>query len=172
MNYFCFAPSGGIGRESTVFYKRLADFVQEERQTLYSVTTMGWLRYCLNFPLLRSAILCIRGSRFSWQHTFQESNITLACHSGGQIGTWLWLTIHFPFSFYKATWCVFLLVYLYNVTIKEEKKKSDHGHCSSDPSYWCTVLLVTSYVYEMAQCGKLYQSEDFSTHQWLYFSGV
>jgi len=37
--HFCFEmkrPSGGIGRESTVFYKRLADFVQEERQALFS----------------------------------------------------------------------------------------------------------------------------------------
>ena len=59
-----FSTTGGMGRESTVFYKRLADSLARKRDKPYSVT-MGWLRCCLNFVLLRSAILCIKGSRSS-----------------------------------------------------------------------------------------------------------
>ena len=70
-----FSTSGGIGRDSTVFYKSLADSLSGKRDKPYSVT-MGWLRCCLNFALLRSAILCIRGSRSSRRYPLQESNIT------------------------------------------------------------------------------------------------
>ena len=62
-----FSTSGGMGRESTVFYKGLADYLSRKRDLPYSVT-MGWLRCYLNFAFLRSAILCIRGSRSSKQH--------------------------------------------------------------------------------------------------------
>ena len=76
-----FSTSGGMGKESTVFYKRLADSLSRKRDKPYSVT-MGWLRCCLNFALLRSAILCIRGSRSSRHYPLQESNITLATLEG------------------------------------------------------------------------------------------
>ena len=76
-----FSTSGGMGRECTVFYRRMADLLSRKRDKPYSVK-MGWLRCCLNFALLRSAILCIRGSRSSQHHPFQESNITLATVEG------------------------------------------------------------------------------------------
>ena len=57
-----FSTSGGMGKESSVFYKGLADFLSTKRDMPYS-RTMGWLRCRLNFALLHSAILCIRGSR-------------------------------------------------------------------------------------------------------------
>ena len=76
-----FSTSGGMGKESTVFYKRLADSLSRKRDKTYSVT-MGWLRCCLNFALLRSAILCIRGSRSSRHYPLQESNITLSTLEG------------------------------------------------------------------------------------------
>ena len=63
----CFSPlvfttSGGMGREATVVYKRLADRLSAVRDSSYA-QTMGWLRCRLSFALLRSALLCIRGSR-------------------------------------------------------------------------------------------------------------
>ena len=76
-----FSTSGGMGRESTVFYKRLADYLSRKRDLPYSVT-MGWLRCCLNFDLLRPAILCIRGSRSSKHHPYHEANINLALEEG------------------------------------------------------------------------------------------
>ena len=46
-----FSTSGGMGKESTVFYKKLADYLSRKRDLPYSVT-MGWLWCCLNFALL------------------------------------------------------------------------------------------------------------------------
>ena len=72
-----FSTSGGMGKESSVFYKRLADFLSTKRDMPYS-RTMGWLRCRLNFALLRSAILCIRGSRSTRKNPLLETDINLA----------------------------------------------------------------------------------------------
>ena len=76
-----FSISGGMGRESMVFYKRLADYLSRKIDLPYSVT-MSWLRCCLNFALLRSAILCIWDSRSSKHHPYHEANINLALEEG------------------------------------------------------------------------------------------
>ena len=57
-----FSTTGGMGRLATIFYKRLASMLADKRQQPYA-TTMGWLRCQLSFSLLRSTILCLRGSR-------------------------------------------------------------------------------------------------------------
>ena len=72
-----FSTSGGMGKESSVFYKRLANFLSTKRDMPYS-RTMGWLRCRLNFALLRSAILCIRGSRSTRKNPLLETDINLA----------------------------------------------------------------------------------------------
>ena len=59
-----FTSTGGMGREATTFYKRLADLLATRWGQPYS-TTIRWLRCRMSFALLRSAILCIRGSRSS-----------------------------------------------------------------------------------------------------------
>ena len=69
VEYGVFTPlvctsTGGVGREATVFYKRLADLLATHWGQPYS-STIHWLRCRLSFALLRSAILCIRGSRSS-----------------------------------------------------------------------------------------------------------
>ena len=56
--------TGGMGREATVFYCHLADLLATHWGQDYS-STINWLRCHLSFALLRSAVLCIRGSRFS-----------------------------------------------------------------------------------------------------------
>lgn len=54
--------TGGMGKEATAFYKRLASLISEARNEPYSAV-MSWVRCRLSFALLRSCILCIRGSR-------------------------------------------------------------------------------------------------------------
>ena len=73
---------GGIGREATTFYKRLADLISCKRDKPYSVI-MGWLRCKLFFAAVRSSILCIRGSRSSFNHPIRDFDITLASSEGG-----------------------------------------------------------------------------------------
>ena len=80
-----FAPlvlsiSGGLGPIATTVYKRLASLVAEKHNHPYS-STLFWLRCKVSFSLLRSAIMCIRGSRSSYHrptNMFSEA-IDLSC---------------------------------------------------------------------------------------------
>ena len=63
----CFTPlvfstSGGLGPAATTFYTRLASLIAEKHDQPYSLT-LFWLGAKLSFSLLRSAIMCLRGSR-------------------------------------------------------------------------------------------------------------
>lgn len=57
-----FTPYGGSSRETEHFISTLSHKVAEKRNLEQSTVT-NWLRTKLSFCLLRSAILCIRGSR-------------------------------------------------------------------------------------------------------------
>ena len=59
------STTGGLARQSTIFYKRLALLVAEKRELKYS-DVIRWLRLKLSFCLLRSSIMCLRGSRSSY----------------------------------------------------------------------------------------------------------
>ena len=59
-----FTVSGGMAKESTVFYKRLATLLSNKWSQPYSVT-INWIRCCITFSLLRSSIRCLRGARSS-----------------------------------------------------------------------------------------------------------
>ena len=59
---FVFATTGGMGREAIVFYRCLADHLSRRGSTSYS-QTLAFIRCILSFSLLRSATMCIRGSR-------------------------------------------------------------------------------------------------------------
>ena len=76
-----FTTTGSMGREGTTFYKRLADMLSHKQEKPYSVV-MGWLRCRLSFAILRSSIMCLRGTRSSFGHPVNEVNLTLACPEG------------------------------------------------------------------------------------------
>ena len=76
-----FSTTGGLGREATTFYKRLADLLSNKRNQPYSIV-LSWLRCRLSFAMIRSAIMCIRGSRSSVHHPVCDNNITLATAEG------------------------------------------------------------------------------------------
>lgn len=57
-----FSCFGGMGVEAKRFYNRLSEKIAEKRNDPISVAT-NWVRTRLSFSLLRSALLCIRGSR-------------------------------------------------------------------------------------------------------------
>ena len=64
---FCplvFSTSGAAGRLATRFLKRLAGKIAEKDNEEYSAV-MAWIRCKLSFALLRSAVMCVRGSRSS-----------------------------------------------------------------------------------------------------------
>ena len=82
-----FTTTGSMGKEGTTFYKRLADMLSRKQEKPYSVV-MGWLRCRLTFALLRSAILCIRGTRSSFNHPVDKQNLTLASVEGQIVAQW------------------------------------------------------------------------------------
>ena len=57
-----FSSNGGMGRECSIFYKRLSEmFADKKKQPIHETTSL--IRTKLSFSLLRSTIRCIRGSR-------------------------------------------------------------------------------------------------------------
>ena len=66
-----FSTSGGMATEAQIFYKRLAQLIAEKKQEPRSYVT-AYLRTRLSFALVRSAILCLRGSRPSYPNTSVE----------------------------------------------------------------------------------------------------
>ena len=73
---------GGLSRETAVFYKRLANLLAVKRSSSYT-RTMTWLRARLAFELIKSATMCIRGSRStSYRSPINNENIELALTEG------------------------------------------------------------------------------------------
>ena len=52
-----FATTGGLSRETTIFYKRLAELMSISRNAKYH-ETISWMRRKLSFSLVKSAIMC------------------------------------------------------------------------------------------------------------------
>ena len=75
-----FTPYGGVSRETEHFIKTLSAKLTEKRDVPYSIV-INWMRSKISFALLRSAILCVRGTR-NWRSFAPTStaNIELAGH--------------------------------------------------------------------------------------------
>ncbi|KAG0702073.1 hypothetical protein GWK47_025170 [Chionoecetes opilio] len=58
-----FTTSGGMGPKAKCFYSRLADVMAEKKHQPRS-HVVAWMRCLLSFSLLRSALLCLRGTRY------------------------------------------------------------------------------------------------------------
>ena len=80
-----FTTSGGMGITAAVVYKRIASLIAEKQDKPYS-RMIHWIRCRLNFSLLRSAIMCLRGSRSALHRPDSPptttTNIDLACSEG------------------------------------------------------------------------------------------
>ena len=71
-----FTTSGAIGPQATLVLKRMAEKISE-RQSLPRSVVAGWLRCRLSFGLLRTTLLCVRGTRKNKPITV-ENNVALA----------------------------------------------------------------------------------------------
>ena len=75
-----FSCFGGMSEECSKFYNRVSDMISEKRNIEPSVAR-SWIRTKLNFSLLKTMNLCIRGSRSTKPHTNEElatTNINMA----------------------------------------------------------------------------------------------
>ncbi|KAG0700696.1 hypothetical protein GWK47_025513 [Chionoecetes opilio] len=59
-----FTTSGGMGPKAKCFYSRLADVMAEKKHQPRS-HVVAWMRCRLSLSLLSSALLCLRGTRYS-----------------------------------------------------------------------------------------------------------
>ena len=57
-----FTTTGGMAEECNRYHSRLAELLAIKKGEEYS-TTMSWIRAKVSFAVLRSALLCLRGSR-------------------------------------------------------------------------------------------------------------
>jgi len=77
----CAVSTGSFGCEATTFYKSLADLVSSKQQKHYSSVT-SWLRCRLSIAILRSAVMCVGGSRSCHYCLRCEVKITLPSSEG------------------------------------------------------------------------------------------
>ena len=68
------SATGGLAREATIFYKRLASMLASKWGQTYN-STLCWLRCRLAFSLLRSSIQAIRGARSSRGHAIKMPTV-------------------------------------------------------------------------------------------------
>ncbi len=100
------SASGGLGKETTVFYKRLASLLAEKWDQPYH-QVINWLRCSLSYSLLRSAIQCVRGSRSSpVVAPSRPSHQWIWCRPRHTCAKWTNKYIIFPF-------CIFFLFVLF-----------------------------------------------------------
>ena len=59
-----FSAAGGMGRERSMFFKKLSQLISIKQKEELSVATYG-VRCKISFALLQSCLLCIRGSQKS-----------------------------------------------------------------------------------------------------------
>ena len=73
-----FSCFGGMGKECSIFFKKLAVQLSEKKNEKLS-KTINWIRTRINFHLLRSCLLCVRGSRTIKQkyETVSETDISV-----------------------------------------------------------------------------------------------
>ena len=57
-----FITTGGMGKECSKYDSRLAQFIAIKKEEQYA-KTISWIRTRTSFALLRSALVCLRGSR-------------------------------------------------------------------------------------------------------------
>ena len=63
--------NGGVGKECKLFLKNLADRLAKKDDEKYG-TIMTYLRTKLSFEVVKSALLCVRGSRTPFSSGEQE----------------------------------------------------------------------------------------------------
>ena len=60
-----FTATGGMGKECLMYHSRLAQLITIKKEEQYAKTN-SWVRTRTSFALLRSALVCLRGSRTRW----------------------------------------------------------------------------------------------------------
>ena len=68
-----FTTTGGMGKECIRYHSRLAELIAAKKGKHYS-KTISWIHARTSFALLRSAPVCLRGSRVKRRTAFDYNN--------------------------------------------------------------------------------------------------
>ena len=68
-----FTTTGGMGKECIRYHSRLAELIAAKKGEQYS-QTISWIRARTSFALLRSFLVCLRGSRVKRRAPFDYNN--------------------------------------------------------------------------------------------------
>ena len=69
-----FTTTGGMGQECLRYHSRLAELIALKKGEQYT-KTISWIRAKTSFALLRSAIICLRGSRTTRRVSCDARNV-------------------------------------------------------------------------------------------------
>jgi len=76
-----FSSNGGTSRETARFYQRLAELLSDKHSASFSCTSL-WIKRKIMFSLIRTAVVCIRGSR------------GLKSSPLGELPMWMWMLMY------------------------------------------------------------------------------
>ena len=76
-----FTTTGGMAKECRRYYSRLAERLADKKGKEYA-TTKSWIRTKVSFEMLRSALLCPRGSRATRRISTSLQNMQFAVERG------------------------------------------------------------------------------------------
>ena len=76
-----FTTTGGMGKECLRYHSRLAELIAIKKGEQYA-KTMSWVRSRISFALLRSALVCLRGSRTGIQRDIKNADIDIETEEG------------------------------------------------------------------------------------------
>ena len=71
-----FTTTGGITDECVEYYSRLAELIANKKGESYP-SAISWIRAKVSFAIVRSAILCLTGSRSRRQLDFVDSEFKI-----------------------------------------------------------------------------------------------
>ena len=71
-----FKTTGGMADECVKYHSRLAELIATKKGESYS-SAISWIRAKVSFAIVRSAILCLRGSRSERQLDFVDSDLQI-----------------------------------------------------------------------------------------------
>ena len=73
-----FSINGGMSHEGSIFHKHLAEKIANKTGQKYE-RIMSWIRCKLSFVIMRSALLCLRGSRSVKVNVESVDDFSFAC---------------------------------------------------------------------------------------------
>ena len=71
-----FTTTGGMSDECQRYHSRLAELISAKKKENYA-TAMSWIRTKVSFAILRTALLCLKGTRQGRRNNVQENDLEI-----------------------------------------------------------------------------------------------